>query len=69
MDLSQITITRTTLLPPRYLIFDDRYHKMGSVEMRRGVWYCIDNQTKEEFMGLTRDEAIKDWLTSFDKFL
>ena len=66
MDLSKITITRTSLFPRRYLVFDDRYHKIGSVEFRRGVWYCIDTQTNEEYMGLTRDEAIRDWLNRFE---
>lgn len=47
-----------------YLVCDLNYHKLGTCDFIRGIWYFSPIDSTDSFMGFTRDDAILSWKRS-----
>lgn len=64
MDAHNLKIVATDLFRRHFLVYDAAFKKIGSVDLRRGVWTFTHAQTSESWFGYSRDDAINGWLRS-----
>lgn len=59
-----VSLVPTDFWHRHFLAYDPNYHKLGNCDLVRGVWYFTPADSPDSFMGFTRDDAVRSWLTS-----
>lgn len=45
-----------------FLVYDPLFRKIGTADLRKGIWTFTFSATGENFFGYSRDDAINDFL-------
>lgn len=62
--LSDLSVVPVDFWHRHYLVYDSHIRKIGSCDFIRGIWYFYFPSTQESFMGFSRDDAIRSWLST-----
>lgn len=60
---SALSIVPVDFWRRHFLVYDLNFHKVGSCDLWHGVWHFTPVNSTESFMGFTRDDAIRSWLS------
>lgn len=63
IQFSDLSIVPLDFWHRHFLVYDVHYHKLGSCDFVGGVWYFHAVSPAESYIGLTRDYAIRSWLS------
>lgn len=64
LELKPVNLVCTDFFRRHFLVYDQDFAKLGTVDLRRGVWTFTHAQTSESFFGYSRDDAVNGWLRS-----
>ena len=48
-----------------FLVYDSLFRKVGTLDFRAGFWFFSPINSKDCFMGFTREDALRMWQASF----
>lgn len=60
---SDLSIVPVDFWHRHYLIYDQSFHKLATCDFYRGLWYVHSVCPEDSYMGLSRDDAIRSWLS------
>lgn len=60
---SDLSIVPVDFWHRHFLVYDLHFHKLGTCDFVRGMWYFNSVSPKDSYMGLSRDDAIRSWLS------
>lgn len=63
LTFNNLSISAIDFWRRHFLVYDLNFHKLGTCDLKRGVWYFSPVDSPENYMGFTRDDAIKAWLS------
>ena len=63
LDFAALKIVPSDFWRRHFLVHDDSFRKLGNCDFHRGVWYFTPIGCDTSFMGFTRDDAIRAWLS------
>ena len=63
LDFDSLQIVPSDFWRRHFLVHDGSFRKLGNCDFHRGVWYFTPISCDTSFMGFTRDDASKAWLT------
>ena len=63
-QLNDINLVCTDFFRRHFLVYDPDFVKLGSVDLRRGVWTFTHVPSLDTFHGYSRDDAVNSWLRS-----
>ena len=63
LDFDSLQIVPSDFWRRHFLVHDDSFRKLGNCDFHRGVWYFTPIGFDTSFMGFTRDDVTKAWLT------
>ena len=64
LDFGSLKIVPSDFWRRHFLVHDGSFRKLGNCDFHRGVWYFTPIGFDTSFMGFSRDDAIKSWLSS-----
>ena len=62
-DFDSLQIVPSDFWRRHFLVHDGSFRKLGNCDFHRGVWYFTPIGCGTSFMGFSRDDATKAWLT------
>lgn len=67
MDAHNLKIVATDLFRRHFLVYDESFKKIGSLDCCKGVWTFTLAETMETWFGLSRHEALRSFLVDPDR--
>ena len=63
LQLKPINLVRSDFFGRHFLVYDQNFVKLGTVDFRKGCWYFTDIHG-ETWLGCSRLDALSSWLRS-----
>ena len=62
MDFNSLRMVPVDLFHRHFLVYDEEFKKIGTVDLRRGIWTFTLARNSVSFFGFSREDAVRAWI-------